>query len=259
MNDLDEEQLRIERLRMVSGQILARGLRDEQVLDALRSVPRHRFVPPAMRDVAYVDGALSIGYGQTISQPYMVALMTELLRLEKSSRLLEIGTGSGYQAAVAAHLCREVWTVERVPELAARARDLLADLGYSTVRVVVGDGTLGLAEQAPFEAVVVTAATAKVPLALFEQLADGGCLVAPVGRPHRVQTLTVYERHGQGFVEHASVGCRFVPLIGGPSPEEARPGCCPDTDQPGDGGQKNAARRREEGGGSGRQGGRRDG
>jgi protein-L-isoaspartate(D-aspartate) O-methyltransferase len=210
-----EEAARRDRTRMVREQIAARGLDDEQVLEALRSVPRHRFLPGEMRHLAYEDGALSIGHGQTISQPYMVALMTGLLRLDKSTRLLEVGTGSGYQAAVAAHLCLEVWTVERVAELAARARELLAELGYTTVHVVVGDGSRGLPERAPFGAIVVTAAAPAVPDAWFDQLADGGRLVVPVGAPDRVQTLTVYERHGGRIDRETSVACRFVPLISG--------------------------------------------
>jgi protein-L-isoaspartate(D-aspartate) O-methyltransferase len=213
--DSAEAGARLDRLRMVSEQIAARGLRDEQVLDALRSVPRHRFLPEGMRRYAYEDGALSIGHGQTISQPYMVALMTDLLRLDKSTRLLEIGTGSGYQAAVAAHLCLEVWSVERVAELAARARALLEELGYTTVHVVDGDGTRGLSDRAPFGAIIVTAAAPAVPAAWFDQLADGGRLVVPLGAPHRVQTLMVYERHGERFDQSASVDCRFVPLIAG--------------------------------------------
>jgi protein-L-isoaspartate(D-aspartate) O-methyltransferase len=214
VND-DEERLRLARRRMVADQLLARGLRDEPVLDAMGAVPRHRFMPPSLEPLAYSDSALGIGHGQTISQPYMVALMTSLLQLDASSRLLEIGTGSGYQAAVAGRLCREVWSMERVPELAARARELLADLGCTTVHVVDGDGSRGLPEQAPFDGILVTAATPEVPPSLFEQLADGGRLVAPVGHIHRVQTLTVFRRRGDRFERRAEVGCRFVPLIPG--------------------------------------------
>ena len=201
------------RERMVAEQIEARGIRDREVAAAMREVPRHRFVPEDMVRAAYDDSALPIGGGQTISQPYMVALMTEALRLDCDKRLLEVGTGSGYQAAVASRLCREVWSVERVPELAETARSVLAELGMHNVHVVVGDGSRGLAEQAPFDAVVVTAATERVPPALFEQLGDGGRLVVPVGSIRGIQTLYVYERRGEEIDRTASVGCRFVPLI----------------------------------------------
>ena len=198
---------------MVAEQIEARGIRDSRVLAAMREVPRHRFVPESMVRSAYDDSALPIGGGQTISQPYMVALMTEALRLDPDKRVLEVGTGSGYQAAVASRLCCEVWSVERVRELAETARAALTDLDVHNVRVIVGDGSRGLAEQAPFDAIVVTAATERVPPALFEQLADGGRLVVPVGSIRGIQTLFVYERRGEQIDRTASVGCRFVPLI----------------------------------------------
>ncbi len=201
------------REHMVQSQIAARGIRDDRLLEALRTVPRHRFVPSGLERVAYEDGALAIGHGQTISQPYIVALMTSLLGLRDDSRLLEVGTGSGYQAAVAAAICREVWSVERIPELAAAAEVLLLELGYTNVHVVIGDGRRGLPEQAPFDAVIITAATATVPPALLAQLVEGGRLVAPVGPPRRVQQLIVYERRGAEYVTTYSVECRFVPLI----------------------------------------------
>lgn len=211
--DREDEVARRDRSRMVERQIEARGVRDPRVLDAMRGVPRHRFVPPDMVYAAYDDRALPIGGGQTISQPYMVALMTEALRLAPDDRLLEVGAGSGYQAAVAARLCREVWTVERVAELADAARDRLAGLGVGNVHVVVGDGSSGLPDKAPFDAIVVTAATRDVPPALFAQLADGGRLVVPLGSVHGVQTLYACVRHGERIDRTASVGCRFVPLI----------------------------------------------
>jgi len=201
------------RERMVAEQIEARGVRDPRVAAAMREVPRHRFVPEEMVHAAYDDSALPIGGGQTISQPYMVALMTEALRLDAGKRLLEVGTGSGYQAAVASRICREVWTIERVAALAGTARSILAELGIDNVHVVVGDGSRGLPDQAPFDAIVVTAAAERVPPALFEQLADNGRLVVPVGSVHGIQTLYVYERHGDEIERTASVGCRFVPLI----------------------------------------------
>jgi protein-L-isoaspartate(D-aspartate) O-methyltransferase len=158
------------RERMVAEQIEARGIRDSRVVAAMREVPRHRFVSENMVRSAYDDSALPIGGGQTISQPYMVALMTEALRLDPDKRLLEVGTGSGYQAALASRLCGEVWSVERVRELAETARAVLTDLDVHNVQVIVGDGSRGLPEQAPFDAIVVTAATERVPPALFEQL-----------------------------------------------------------------------------------------
>lgn len=201
------------REQMVAEQIEARGIRDARVAAAMREVPRHRFVPESMVPAAYDDSALPIGGGQTISQPYMVALMTEALRLDGDKRLLEVGTGSGYQAAVASRLCREVWSVERVPELAGTARSVLAELDMHNVHVVVGDGSRGLPERAPFDAIVVTAATERVPPALFEEIGDEGRLVVPVGSIRGIQTLYVYERRGEEIDRTASVGCRFVPLI----------------------------------------------
>ena len=202
---------------MVHDQIERRGIEDEAVLQAMRLVPRHRFVPHDLRHAAYDDAALAIGDGQTISQPFMVALMTELLRLEAGTRLLEIGTGSGYQAAVGSRICREVWSVERHERLSRRAAQVLEDLGYDNVRLVVGDGSRGLPSQAPFGAIVVTAAAPEVAEPLLAQLADGGRLVAPLGGLNDVQTLTVYERQGDRYERRASVGCRFVPLVEGPA------------------------------------------
>jgi protein-L-isoaspartate(D-aspartate) O-methyltransferase len=206
---------------MVEEQLRPRGIADNGVLSAVESVPRHLFVPPAQRPSAYDDGPLPIGLGQTISQPYMVARMTELLRLTKESRVLEIGTGSGYQAAVLAELAGEVWSIERLPELAQRAEELLARLGYDNVHVVVGDGTMGFAEAAPYDGVVVTAAAPRVPLCLREQLDVGGRMVIPVSAGYS-QNLLLIERLPDTqplvsdcrFRETSILGCVFVPLIG---------------------------------------------
>jgi protein-L-isoaspartate(D-aspartate) O-methyltransferase len=206
------------RRSMVQEQLVERGIGDPAVLAAMEAVPRHRFVPPAMQRHAYADGALAIGFGQTISQPYIVALMTELLRLDGSSRLLEIGTGSGYQAAVAAGIAAEVWSVERMKELSQQAAAVLAGIGVHNVHLVVGDGGRGLPELAPFDAIIVTAAAESVPPALLDQLADGGRLVAPIGPIGRTQILTVFTRHGDDFQVREDIPCRFVPLIEGPQP-----------------------------------------
>ena len=201
------------RHRMVEEQLRRRGIVDRQVLAAMESVPRHRFLKQKDRWAAYDDEPIVIGLGQTISQPYMVARMTELLELDATSRVLEVGTGSGYQAAVLAELAAEVWTLERHPELADRARPLLDDLGYRNVHVLVGDGSLGLPEQAPFDAIIVTAAAPRVPAPLLDQLADGGRFVIPVG-DRGVQQLRLIRRRDHEFVETDVLACRFVPLVG---------------------------------------------
>jgi protein-L-isoaspartate(D-aspartate) O-methyltransferase len=200
---------------MVEEQIAGRGLRDEAVLAALRAVPRHSFVPAGMEGEAYLDGPLPIGFGQTISQPYMVALMTALLEVDARSRVLEVGAGSGYQTAVLAELVAQVWAVERVAELATAARRRLLELGYDNIRLVVGDGTLGWEEHAPYDGILVAAAAEAVPAALLEQLVVGGRLVIPLGAPHRDQVLTVYRRGREGFDVERHTPCRFVPLVGG--------------------------------------------
>jgi len=198
----------------IDDQLVARGVRDERVLEAMRRVPRDAFVPPAARAYAYDDRALAIGSGQTISQPYMVAAMTEALRLSGTERVLDVGTGSGYQAAVLAELAREVITIERRPELAEAARTTLEALGYGTITVIVGDGTLGSPEHAPFDGIVVAAGAPRVPDALRQQLSrDGGRLVIPVGPPEQ-QWLVTVTRNGDSFTESRSVGCVFVPLVG---------------------------------------------
>jgi protein-L-isoaspartate(D-aspartate) O-methyltransferase len=204
-----------QRMLMVDEQIMNRGVRDQNVLAAMRAVPRHLFVPAHMRDQAYRDAALGIAAGQTISQPYMVAFMTELLALDVRSRVLEIGTGSGYQTAVLAELAGAVYSIERLPELSAQAGEVLFTLGYHNVELVVGDGSLGLPDQAPFDAIVVTAAAPQAPPALLEQLADKGRLVVPIGPAKGTQMLTLVVRDGQQWIPRSRLACRFVPLIGG--------------------------------------------
>lgn len=203
-----------QRQAMVEQQIEGRGIRQRDVVAAMRAVPRHLFVPEGMRRNAYADSALAIGHGQTISQPYMVALMTELLDLTVRSRVLEVGTGSGYQTAVLAELAGDVYSIERVPELAARAREVLASLGYHNVELFTGDGSVGLPDLAPFDAIVVTAAAPQAPPPILSQLADGGRLVIPLGPVNRDQKLNLIVRHGDEWTQLAEVGCRFVPLLG---------------------------------------------
>jgi protein-L-isoaspartate(D-aspartate) O-methyltransferase len=190
-----------------------RGIGDERVLEAIARVPREEFVAPELRRRAYDDRALPIGYGQTISQPFMVAEICGALELQGDERVLDVGTGSGYQAAVLAELAAEVVTVERVPELAEQARETLARAGYGRIDVRVGDGTLGVPERAPFDAIAVAAAAPAVPDALYEQLTDGGRIVVPVGSL-RDQWLQVVRRAPDGPMVVRSVPCRFVPLIG---------------------------------------------
>lgn len=218
------------RHRMVEEQLRSRGVTDPSVLAAMEKVPRHLFVPPASRRNAYSDGPLPIESGQTISQPYMVARMTELLSLSKNSRILEVGTGSGYQAAVLAELAGEVWTVERIPKLATSAEELLSDLGYTNIRVIASDGTTGFTQAAPYDGIIVTAAAPRVPESLRKQLAVGGRMVIPISAGYS-QELTLVERladipaepanaplsesEAQGaFRETIILSCVFVPLIG---------------------------------------------
>jgi protein-L-isoaspartate(D-aspartate) O-methyltransferase len=201
--------------QMVELQLRGRGIADPRVLQAMGVVPREKFVPPAIADRAYADCALSIGLGQTISQPYMVALMTESLHLAGTERVLEIGTGSGYQAAVLAELCGRVYTVERIPELSQSARRLLTDaLGYDDVWFRIGDGTLGWPEEAPFDRIIVTAGAPADPASLLAQLAPGGEAVVPVGGEHW-QSLVHYRRDEEGRVARQSLcDCVFVKLLG---------------------------------------------
>ena len=201
------------RERMVRQQIAARGIRAERVLDAMRSVPRHLFVPLESRHSAYMDGPLSIGQGQTISQPYIVALMTEALELRGHERVLEIGTGSGYQAAILSQLASHVYTIERIPELASRAQDLFRQLGYDNISMHVGDGTLGWLEHAPYEAIIVTAAAPEIPRPLTDQLAEGGRLVAPIGGSWSQSLVRVRKQRGH-LRRQELTSVAFVPLIG---------------------------------------------
>jgi protein-L-isoaspartate(D-aspartate) O-methyltransferase len=204
-----------ERLRMAREDIEARGIRHSGVLKSMRETPRHRFVPAALRALSYEDHPLPIGRGQTISQPYVVAFMTELLDPKPAHRVLEIGTGSGYQAAVLSPLVKEVCTVEIVPELAREAAALLRELGYANIRTRLGDGYLGWPEKAPFDRILLTAAPPEVPDALLRQLAPGGRLVAPVGVDY--QNLMVIDKRPDGTLNRqVSIPVRFVPMVKGP-------------------------------------------
>ncbi|MPY89535.1 MAG: protein-L-isoaspartate(D-aspartate) O-methyltransferase [Luteitalea sp.] len=198
---------------MVDEQIAARGMRDPRVLAALRSVPRHLFVPPELRAHAYDDGALPIGGGQTISQPYIVAIMTEAVRLRQRDRVLEVGTGSGYQVAVLAQLADRVVSVERMVVLARTARRALHALGLQQVHLLVADGAEAVRPDQLFDAVLVTAGAPTVPNQLRTRLADGGRLIIPVG-PLELQTLLLIERHGNSFTQSSLGSCVFVPLVG---------------------------------------------
>jgi len=208
-HDIDYQRLRLE---MVSRQIEARGVIDKAVLDAMRTVERHLFVPDSLRRFAYDDYPLPIGEDQTISQPYIVALMTELLRLDKKDKVLEVGTGSGYQAAVLAELVDSVFTIEIIPELGNRADTLLSELGYDNVRVLVGDGFMGWPDHAPYDAIIVTCAPAEIPSPLLEQLNDGGRLVIPVGTSW--QELILATKHDGEISTRSVIPVRFVPMTG---------------------------------------------
>jgi protein-L-isoaspartate(D-aspartate) O-methyltransferase len=208
-----EEDYAQERERMVSRQIEARGISDPRVVAAMRKVPRHLFVPEAVRSSAYSDAPLPIGEGQTISQPYIVALMTDLARPGQNDRALEVGTGSGYQAAVLANLVGHVYSIELEPELARRAEALLHELQYENITVRSGDGYAGWPEAAPFDVIIVTAAPDHVPQPLIEQLKRGGRLVIPVGKTFAVQQLQVLEKDASGRINTSLVTpVRFVPL-----------------------------------------------
>ena len=201
------------REQMISEQLTRRDITDERVLEAMRCVPRHFFVSDDIQGMAYWDGPLSIGEGQTISQPYIVALMTQLLSLQGDEKVLEIGCGSGYQAAVLACLVDRVITIERHGSLASRASRRLKELGYDNVKVIVGDGTLGVPEEAPFDAIIITAATPKIPNSLQDQLILGGRIVAPVGSLGS-QVLEVWQHREDGWSVEHSIPVMFVPLIG---------------------------------------------
>lgn len=208
----ETSEYRDERREMVRRQLRARGIEDERVLEAMQAVPRHLFVPASMQGVAYADAPLPIGYGQTISQPLMVAIMLVALEPTGDDRVLEVGTGSGYQAALLAQLARDVTTVELVPELAERAAARLASLGYENVHVVTGDGSLGWPRGAPYDAIIVAAGAPDVPEELVAQLADGGRLVIPVGMG--LQELVRVRLRGGRVTREDLGGCAFVPLLG---------------------------------------------
>ena len=199
--------------RMLQVDLRGRGIRDHLTLAAIERVPRERFVPDQLRHEAYSDNAMAIGLGQTISQPYIVAIMTEALELHGPERVLEIGTGSGYQTAVLAEIVREVYTIERFEELSRRAAKTLESLAYDNVTPIVGDGTLGYEAAAPFDRILVTAGAPRIPPALLRQLADGGRLVMPVGDAD-TQVLHVVCRAGDTFSTTNLTPCRFVPLVG---------------------------------------------
>jgi protein-L-isoaspartate(D-aspartate) O-methyltransferase len=209
----DSEEFAPQLAQMVETQLRRRGVTDAAVLAAMEAVPRHRFVPEEFRARAYEDAPLPIGDGQTISQPYIVAAMTAALRLRPDDRVLEIGTGCGYQAAVLSRLAKEIFTVERRPKLALAALERLARLGYGNVHVHCGDGTLGLPEFAPFDAILVAAAAPAVPDPLLMRLGEGGRLILPVGDLEH-QELQLIEKQGTAFLKSTLEGCRFVPLVG---------------------------------------------
>lgn len=202
-----------QRRQMVERQLVPRGITDRRVLEAFLKVPRHLFVQPALEHRAYDDNPLPIGQGQTISQPLMVALMTQALKLSGTERVLEIGTGSGYQAAILAELASQVFTVERIENLARQARQVLDNLRYHNIAIKVGDGTLGWAEHAPYDRIIVTAGAPRVPKAYCEQLAEGGIIVIPVGDSY-IQSLQVIEKKEGRQICSDQGGCTFVPLLG---------------------------------------------
>jgi protein-L-isoaspartate(D-aspartate) O-methyltransferase len=212
MNEQDKDPYYHQRLQMVQVQLAARDITDTKVLDAMAKVPRHQFVPAQYRNESYYDGPLSIGLGQTISQPYIVALMTQLAHVDSTSKVLEIGTGSGYQAAVLASLVDHVYTIEIVEPLCCRAESTLTQLGYSNVSVKCGDGYRGWPETAPFDAVIVTAAPDHVPQPLIDQLKVGGRMVIPVGAHN--QDLLLITKTENGSVSKAVIPVRFVPMTG---------------------------------------------
>jgi protein-L-isoaspartate(D-aspartate) O-methyltransferase len=210
---MEENPLAAEKNNMLRRQLRGRGIIDPRVLQAMEKIPRERFVPPESKDEAYADRALAIGCDQTISQPYIVALMTEAMQLEGDETVLEVGSGSGYQTAVLAELSREVLSIERLPLLADRARQTLDELGYRNVTIRTGDGTLGWPDRAPFARILVAAMAAECPLALFDQLAEGGILVIPLGG-RSSQVLEAIRKVNGNMHSTSLSGCRFVPLIG---------------------------------------------
>lgn len=209
-SDMDYAALR---KKMVQQQLIPRGIKDPRVIDAFLKVQRHRFIPEQWRNSAYSDYPVPIGEKQTISQPYIVALMTEYLDLSETQKVLEIGTGSGYQAAILAELVNQVYSIERVPGLARTAESLLKDLGYSNINIKICDGTLGWPEEAPFSRIIVTAATPEIPVPLAEQLSENGKMVLPKGE-NLSQVLTLIKKVNNQLKTESICGCVFVPLIG---------------------------------------------
>jgi protein-L-isoaspartate(D-aspartate) O-methyltransferase len=199
--------------KMIQEQLVARQIRDSRVLEAMRRVPRHLFVPDELRSKAYEDRPLPIGKHQTISQPYIVALMIQALELKGDEKVLEVGTGSGYEAAILAELCGQVFSIERIEDLAVKAQALLADLGYRNVSIRVGDGGMGWQEHAPFDAIVVSASSPQIPRPLLDQLAPNGILVLPMGE-EELQTLVLLRKNKDGIKEEYLGECRFVKLRG---------------------------------------------
>lgn len=212
--ETEDETYRMARERMIEGQLVARNIKNERVLKAMREVPRHLFVPQSQQDRAYEDSPLPIGFGQTISQPYIVAFMTEILDPKPTDKVLEIGTGSGYQAAVLAKLVAEVYSVEIIDDLAQRAQKTLTALGFENVHARSGDGYEGWPEHAPFDAVIVTCAPDKVPQPLVDQLADGGKMIIPVGRATGSQELFLLQKSSGELRQRAVLPVRFVPMTG---------------------------------------------
>lgn len=210
-----DDKYSILRERMVNMQILARGVKDKSVIKAMKNVPRHLFVPSNRIDEAYQDYPVPIGYGQTISQPYIVAYMTELIEPDKCKKVLEIGTGSGYQAAVLAEIIDSVYSIEIITELYSSAKSRLNNLGYKNIKLKNGDGYYGWKEYSPFDAIIVTAAAEFVPPPLIEQLKDGGKLIIPIGSPFLVQTLVLVEKKNGKVYSKNLIPVRFVPLVRG--------------------------------------------
>lgn len=202
------------RKKMAEEQLQSRGIQDRRVLEAFLKIERHRFIPEDLRGNAYSDFPVQIGEGQTISQPYMAALMSECLQLTGTEKVLEIGTGSGYQTALLAELAKEVYTIERVLALSERARKLLMEMGYTNIEFKTGDGTLGWKENAPFDRIIITAAAPRIPLPLEDELRNGGIMLAPIGDTNISQTLTLFEKKNGRFEISSVCGCVFVPLVG---------------------------------------------
>lgn len=210
---MEEQHYHGQRKRMVEKHLIPRGIKDQKVLEAFRKIPRHLFVDPAQRHMAYNDHPLPIGLEQTISQPYIVALMTESLELKGDEKVLEIGTGSGYQTAILAELAQHVYTLERLPRLSEKAKKILQELGYNNISLKTGDGTKGWPEEAPFDRILVAAATESVPSPLLEQMSTGGRMIIPLG-DILLQDLVLIVKDEQGINKRNLGGCHFVPLIG---------------------------------------------